>query len=172
MVTIVNDGNDTARLRRQEDVLADRVRRGVPSGGPPAGHRGLARSADAIVLELHGHAMTRMRDDFSFESPCGPAGRVFDSYILRRHMHAQLDYRARYIKRVAESDDFLRFLRATSNSESSTMASWAVRSSRAGRSRSICRDRGSSSDRRRAADAVCFTTIHSAHLTPSRGDAT
>lgn len=58
-------------------------------------------------------AVTMMRDDFSFESPGGPAGRVFDSYILRRHMSAQLDYRARYIKRVAESDDFLRFLGAT-----------------------------------------------------------
>jgi ligand-binding SRPBCC domain-containing protein len=58
-------------------------------------------------------AVTMMRDDFSFESPGGPAGRALDSYLLRRHMHAQLDYRARYIKRVAESDDFLRFLGAT-----------------------------------------------------------
>lgn len=57
--------------------------------------------------------VTITRDDFPFESPCGPAGRVFDAYILRRHMHAQLDHRARYIKRVAESDDFRSFLGAT-----------------------------------------------------------
>lgn len=53
---------------------------------------------------------TLMTDQFSFESPGGPLGTLFDRAVLRRRMRTVLDARALYIKRVAESDEWRRYL--------------------------------------------------------------
>lgn len=53
---------------------------------------------------------TMMTDEFSFQSPFGFIGAVMDALVLRRRMRAVLEFRARYIKRVAESEEWRAYL--------------------------------------------------------------
>jgi len=55
-------------------------------------------------------AQTLMTDKFSFESPLGILGRLFDRIILRPRMQAAADFRALTLKRVAESEQWRRYL--------------------------------------------------------------
>ena len=51
-----------------------------------------------------------MTDEFSFQSPFGAVGAVLDSLFLRRRMQTALDARARYLKGVAETDEWRAYL--------------------------------------------------------------
>ena len=53
---------------------------------------------------------TVMTDEFSFQSPFGFVGAVLDTLILRRRMEAVMEGRARYVKRVAESQEWHEYL--------------------------------------------------------------
>jgi ligand-binding SRPBCC domain-containing protein len=53
---------------------------------------------------------TTMRDVFDFASPLGWLGRLVDALVLTRYLRTFLIERNRLIKRVAESDDWKRFL--------------------------------------------------------------
>lgn len=53
---------------------------------------------------------TLMRDVFDYTSPLGPLGRIADRLFLERHMRRFLADRCEAIRRVAESDDWRRFL--------------------------------------------------------------
>ena len=54
--------------------------------------------------------VTQVRDVFDFTSPLGPVGRVADALLVTRHMRTFLERRMRELKRIAESDDWSRFL--------------------------------------------------------------
>ena len=68
------------------------------------GHNYIFQSLDA--------ARTLMTDDFFFESPLGVFGAIFDRLVLRRRMWTVEDFRVRYIKRVAESEEWHDYLKA------------------------------------------------------------
>ena len=53
---------------------------------------------------------TLMTDEFSFQSPFGFVGAALDGLVLRRRMRRVLDFRARCIKRVAESEEWREYL--------------------------------------------------------------
>lgn len=53
---------------------------------------------------------TRMHDRFAYTSPLGPLGRVVDAVILEEYMRRTLRSRADHLKRVAEGDDWQRYL--------------------------------------------------------------
>jgi ligand-binding SRPBCC domain-containing protein len=64
---------------------------------------------------------TRMRDEIRFAAPYGMLGRVAEKVVLRRHLIAILKQRNAVIKRVAESEEWRRYL------ERSAVAPSAVR---------------------------------------------
>lgn len=53
---------------------------------------------------------TRMRDEVRFAAPYGALGRVAEKTILRRHLLRLLKQRNAYIKRMAESDGWRKYL--------------------------------------------------------------
>jgi ligand-binding SRPBCC domain-containing protein len=53
---------------------------------------------------------TEMRDVFCFAAPLGVLGRLAEVLVLRRYMAALLHERNEVIKRVAESEDWRRYL--------------------------------------------------------------
>jgi ligand-binding SRPBCC domain-containing protein len=53
---------------------------------------------------------TEMRDIFCFAAPLGVLGRVAEVLLLRRYMAALLHERNEVVKRVAESEDWRRYL--------------------------------------------------------------
>ena len=53
---------------------------------------------------------TRMRDCFDFNAPLGPLGRLAEWLLLEDHMRRFLSERNAVIKRVAESEEWRRFL--------------------------------------------------------------
>jgi ligand-binding SRPBCC domain-containing protein len=53
---------------------------------------------------------TRMREEIRFKAPCGPLGRLATKMLVRRHLAAFLMERNAGIKRVAESEDWHRYL--------------------------------------------------------------
>jgi ligand-binding SRPBCC domain-containing protein len=56
---------------------------------------------------------TRMRDEIRFAAPYGVLGRVAEKTMLRRHLIAMLKRRNALIKRVAESEEWRRYLERT-----------------------------------------------------------
>ncbi len=66
------------------------------------GHHYAFRSDDAL--------QTVMTDEFFFQSPFGFVGALFDQVVLRRKMGMVADFRIRYIKRVAESGEWKKYL--------------------------------------------------------------
>lgn len=57
-----------------------------------------------------GASQTLMADDFCFQSPLGPLGAAFDALVLSRKMRAVALWRARTIRRVAESEEWRLYL--------------------------------------------------------------
>jgi ligand-binding SRPBCC domain-containing protein len=55
-------------------------------------------------------ARVLMRDVFDYRSPLGVFGRIADALFLKNYMKNLLTARNRLIKRIAESDDWRRFL--------------------------------------------------------------
>ncbi|MEO8735470.1 MAG: SRPBCC family protein [Edaphobacter sp.] len=53
---------------------------------------------------------TRMRDEIRFAAPYGLLGRVMEKTLLRRHLIVMLKQRNAVIKRVAESEEWRRYL--------------------------------------------------------------
>jgi ligand-binding SRPBCC domain-containing protein len=53
---------------------------------------------------------TEMRDVFCFAAPLGVLGRVAEVLVLRRYMAALLHERNEVVKRVAESEDWRRYI--------------------------------------------------------------
>jgi ligand-binding SRPBCC domain-containing protein len=53
---------------------------------------------------------TRMRDEVRFSVPCGALGRLATKMFVRKHLAALLVERNRVIKRVAESEEWRRYL--------------------------------------------------------------
>jgi ligand-binding SRPBCC domain-containing protein len=53
---------------------------------------------------------TEMRDVFCFAAPLGVLGRLAEALVLRRYMAALLHERNEVVKRVAESEDWQRYL--------------------------------------------------------------
>ena len=60
---------------------------------------------------------TRMRDEFTFQSPFGFLGATFDNWVLRRRMQIIMDVRALSLKRTAESEEWRKYLRNTEEQE-------------------------------------------------------
>lgn len=56
-----------------------------------------------------GAGRTRMVDEFAFHAPFGPVGRAVDALVLQRYLRRLLTDRARFLKRVAESDDWRQY---------------------------------------------------------------
>ncbi len=56
---------------------------------------------------------TLMRDVFDFNSPFGILGKLVDALMLKRHMERLLGERCEILKRVAETDEWKRFLGET-----------------------------------------------------------
>jgi ligand-binding SRPBCC domain-containing protein len=56
---------------------------------------------------------TRLIDEFTFESPFGPLGAMFDRLVLRARMRAVADARVQFLKRVAESEEWRQYLADT-----------------------------------------------------------
>ena len=61
-------------------------------------------------FEISGEG-TVMKDVFDFESPLGPFGRLIDTVFLERYMRNFLTERNSVLKRIAESDEWVRFLK-------------------------------------------------------------
>jgi hypothetical protein len=66
----------------------------------------------------HGHyfravaaAETEMRDVFSFAAPLGPLGRVAERTVLRRYMGALLHERNEAVRKIAESEEWRKYIR-------------------------------------------------------------
>lgn len=53
---------------------------------------------------------THMIDELRFASPLGPLGKLVDRLVLREHMKRFLDERNQNLKRVAESEEWRRYL--------------------------------------------------------------
>ena len=53
---------------------------------------------------------TMMMDRFEFEAPFGPLGRLFERWFLAAYMRRLLVRRNEGIKRIAESEEWLRYL--------------------------------------------------------------
>jgi ligand-binding SRPBCC domain-containing protein len=53
---------------------------------------------------------TRIRDEIRFAAPAGLLGRVAEKLVLRRRITAMLQQRNAFIKQVAESDEWHRYL--------------------------------------------------------------
>jgi ligand-binding SRPBCC domain-containing protein len=53
---------------------------------------------------------TRMREVFDFDAPLGPIGRIAERLFLTGYMRRFLERRNQVIRRVAESDDWSRYL--------------------------------------------------------------
>ncbi len=65
------------------------------------------------VHEHHFAAMddgTRVRDEVRFAAPLGPLGRILESLVLRRYLTALLKWRNQALKRVAESEEWHKYL--------------------------------------------------------------
>jgi ligand-binding SRPBCC domain-containing protein len=65
------------------------------------------------VHEHHFAAMddgTRMRDEVRFAAPLGPLGTILESLVLRRYLTALLKWRNQALKRVAESEEWHKYL--------------------------------------------------------------
>lgn len=62
------------------------------------------------TFESRGPRQTVMVDEFTFQSPLGLVGSLFDRIVLCRRMQAVLEFRADFIKRVAESDEWRVYL--------------------------------------------------------------
>lgn len=63
------------------------------------------------TFEDSGGGQTRFTDTFSFESPCGLVGAWVDKDVLRGRMKFVDEARAGDIKRLAESEEWKRYLR-------------------------------------------------------------
>lgn len=81
--------------------------------------RGFSDSLCAGLFRHFGHVysfvpvgpmQTMMTDEFSFQSPCGFIGAALDVLVLRRRMRAVMESRARYVKHVAESEEWREYL--------------------------------------------------------------
>ena len=64
---------------------------------------------DHFFRPLPDHA-TEMRDVFCFTAPFGALGRLTEILVLRRYMHALLVERNEVIRRIAESEDWRKYL--------------------------------------------------------------
>lgn len=53
---------------------------------------------------------TRIKDVFDYASPLGVLGRIADWLLVEKHMRELLEERNELVKRVAESDDWRKFL--------------------------------------------------------------
>jgi len=65
------------------------------------------------VHEHHFAAMddgTRVRDEVRFAAPLGPLGTILESLVLRRYLTALLKWRNLALKRVAESEEWHKYL--------------------------------------------------------------
>jgi len=55
---------------------------------------------------------TLMKDAFDYDSPFGILGKIVDALFLEKYMREMLTERNRLIKKIAESDDWQKFLKA------------------------------------------------------------
>jgi ligand-binding SRPBCC domain-containing protein len=73
----------------------------------------------AFAWMVHDHRFeaadggTLLRDLFRFAAPLGPLGRIAEAVLLRRYMTRVLDARNAALKRIAESDEWRRFVPET-----------------------------------------------------------
>jgi len=61
-------------------------------------------------FEQTGPENTTMRDSLEFEAPMGFLGRIVETMLLKTHLRELLERRNECIKRVAESNDWKRYL--------------------------------------------------------------
>jgi len=87
---------------------------------PPYGFSDILRAGlftqfgHVYKFETRGLGQTMMTDEFSFESPLGVLGALFDSTVLRSRMQRTMNFRANTIKRIAESEEWREYLRDAS----------------------------------------------------------
>ncbi len=76
--------------------------------------KGLFRHFGHIyTFEALGSGETRLLDMFSFESSFGPLGALLDRAVLRPQMRTVAGARVQFLKRVAEGDEWRRYLADT-----------------------------------------------------------
>jgi ligand-binding SRPBCC domain-containing protein len=56
------------------------------------------------------HSGTLMKDCLEFSAPCGFSGRVMERLVLERRLRGLLERRNEFIKRIAESSQWIKFL--------------------------------------------------------------
>jgi ligand-binding SRPBCC domain-containing protein len=61
------------------------------------------------TFEPLGPDQTRLRDEFSFESPFGPLGAVIDRMVLCPQMRTVANARVQFLKRAAESEEWRQY---------------------------------------------------------------
>ena len=57
-----------------------------------------------------------MKDAFDYNSPLGILGKIADALFLEKYMRLMLTERNRLIKKIAESEDWRKFLNGTPSS--------------------------------------------------------
>ncbi len=62
------------------------------------------------TFEALGPDRTRLTDEFSFESPGGPLGSLFDRAVLRPRMRTVAAARVQFLQRAAESEEWRQYL--------------------------------------------------------------
>ena len=73
--------------------------------------RGLFRSfRHDHFFEVHDDGATLMKDMMQFEAPFGALGSLVERVVLKRHMLGLLARRNQHLRRVAESDEWRRYL--------------------------------------------------------------
>lgn len=61
-------------------------------------------------FEKQGDHVTLMKDVFTYETPYGVFGRLFNSFILEKYMTSFLKKRNAILKQLAESDEWKKFI--------------------------------------------------------------
>ena len=69
-----------------------------------------AHFGHVYTFENIGGGQTRLTDEFSFQSPLGSLGAFVDRVVLRGRMKSVDEARAADIKRIAESDEWKKYL--------------------------------------------------------------
>jgi ligand-binding SRPBCC domain-containing protein len=74
--------------------------------------RGAFKKLDHDHYFSHRGGVTTMRDVIEFTAPWGVLGKVADKMVLQKHLRGFLVERNRVLKRIAEGDDWPRFIEA------------------------------------------------------------
>jgi ligand-binding SRPBCC domain-containing protein len=111
---LMGEGDTVTWRARHFGITQDLTSRVIDVRRPTHFHSVLVRGAfkrfahDHDFEEVEGG--TIMRDRFDYDAPFGPLGALAEQLFLTRYMRRFLEERARVVKRVAESEEWKRYL--------------------------------------------------------------